>query len=113
MQKIYTFLIIVFSFTSILSVAQTGTLKGTITDAKSKQPLMGVNVILEDKSGTASDFNGNYQLTLKPGVYNVLYRFIGYGDQTKQVTIVDNGVQTIDMIMDESQSTLPMMVVSA
>lgn len=74
---------------------------------------MGVNVILEDKSGTASDFNGNYLLTLKPGVYNVLYRFIGYGDQTKQVTIVDNGVQTIDIIMDESQSTLPMMVVSA
>ena len=113
MQKIYTLLIIIFSFTSILSLAQTGILKGTITDAKSKQPLMGVNVILEDKSGTASDFNGNYELHLKPGIYNVLYRFIGYGDQTKQVTIIENGVQTIDIIMDESQSTLPLMVVSA
>jgi len=112
MQKIYTLFIIIFSFAS-LSLAQTGTLKGTITDAKSKQPLMGVNVIMEDKSGTASDFNGNYELKLKPGTYNVLFRFIGYGDQSKQVTIVENGTQTIDIIMDESQSTLPMMVVSA
>src|ERR1035438_9382834 len=113
MHKFYSLLIVIFSFTSILSFAQTGTLKGTITDAKSKQPLMGVNVIMEDKSGTASDFNGNYELKLKPGTYNVLYRFIGYGDQNKQVTIIENGVQTMDVIMDESQSELPIMVVSA
>src|ERR1017187_9079614 len=113
MNKFYTLLIVLFSFTSILSFAQTGTLKGTITDAKSKQPLMGVNVIMEDKSGTAADFNGTYELQLKPGVYTVLYRFIGYTDQTKQVTIVVNGVQSIDIAMEESQSQLPMMVVSA
>src|SRR5665213_86962 len=74
---------------------------------------MGVNVIMEDKSGTAADFNGNYELKLKPGVYNILYRFIGYADQTKQVTIINNETQTIDIAMGESQSQLPMMVVSA
>lgn len=40
--------------------------KGRITDAKTGEPLIGVNVVLRgsSESGTISDLNGNYSLSV-------------------------------------------------
>ena len=57
-----------------------GTIKGKVLDAENMQPLVGVNVMLQDsKIGCATDTDGNYEIPkVKIGSYNVVYSYIGY-----------------------------------
>ena len=55
------------------------TLAGTVYDAANRQPMVGVTVVVEGSTvGTATDASGQWSLTLPPGVYNVLFSFVGY-----------------------------------
>lgn len=65
---------------SQFTYAQNATLSGTITDADTKEPLFGVNVILTGTSfGTSSDFDGTFTINNIPaGEYNVQFTYIGY-----------------------------------
>ena len=66
LRKIY--LIICLSFTSLAVFAQTGTLKGTISDAMSGESIPFANVVIEKDGdqygGTTTDFDGNYTCLL-------------------------------------------------
>ena len=44
-------------------LAQTRTIKGVVTDAQNGEALIGATVMVEgDKSGTVTDFDGNFSL---------------------------------------------------
>jgi hypothetical protein len=80
LKKIY--LIAVFGLITTLAFAQTGTLKGVITDAMSGEPVPFANVIAEKNGnqigGTTTDFDGNYTIKpLEPGNYIVKATFVG------------------------------------
>ena len=57
-----------------------GTIEGFITDAKTGEPLIGVNaVILGTYLGTSSDFNGRYIIrNINPSEYTLELSYIGY-----------------------------------
>jgi len=82
LRKIY--LIAALAFTSSLAIAQTGTLKGVITDAMSGEPIPFANIIIEkngnQSGGTTSDFDGKFTIKpIEPGNYDITATFIGYG----------------------------------
>ncbi|MDB9895903.1 TonB-dependent receptor, partial [Flavobacteriales bacterium] len=82
LRKIY--LIIGLSFASLAVFAQTGTLKGTISDAMSGESIPFANVIVEKDGdqygGTTTDFDGNFTIKpIEPGNYSVKATFVGYG----------------------------------
>lgn len=58
----------------------TGKIAGTITDADNREPLPGVNVVLEGTTmGAVTDVNGYYViLNVPPGSYSVKASYIGY-----------------------------------
>ena len=62
------------------------TISGKITDASNDSPLIGVNVLVKGtSSGTVSDFEGNYSLTV-PGPDAVLeFSYTGY--QAQEITV--------------------------
>lgn len=64
----------------------TGKIAGTVTDAKTGEPLIGVNVIVVGTSyGAATDFEGSYSiLNVPPGTYSIRASGLGYGSQTVQ-----------------------------
>lgn len=94
--------------------AQNATLKGTIKDSKSNELLIGVNVSVENSTtGTTSDENGYYELSLEPGSYKVTFSYVGYDDITKQVTLKANQVDVYDIYMGEVQSLLDEVVVTS
>ena len=72
------------------------TLKGTITDKKTKEPLIGVNIFVEgdQMKGTVTDFDGKYEMKVNEGD-QVVFRYVGYEDQKLAAT----GSQTFDLIM--------------
>ena len=68
--------------TANLVIAQ-GILVGTITDAKTGEPLPFVNVIVtqngQQMGGAATDIDGNFQIkNLNPGTYDMQASFMGY-----------------------------------
>ena len=70
-------------------LAQTRTIKGVVTDAQNGEALIGATVMVEgDKSGTVTDFDGNFSLQVPSSAKKVKISYIGYIDQ--QVAISDN-----------------------
>jgi len=90
------FIISVLLFIQTLTItAQTGTIKGTVTDTKSKEPLIGTTVMLKGTTiGATTDFDGNYVIPkVKPGSYTLLVSFISYDSQELPV-VVKSGQET-------------------
>ncbi|MEB8346136.1 TonB-dependent receptor [Flavobacteriaceae bacterium KMM 6898] len=75
-------------------------LKGVVSDVNNV-PIPGVNVIIANTTkGTATDFDGNYEITVKSGdVLN--FSYIGYVAQ--QVIVVNQQQLNLTMIEDASQ----------
>ena len=87
LRKIY--LIATLVLTSLFAMAQSGTLKGVITDAMSGEPVPFANIVIEkngnQSGGTTTDFDGNYTIKpVEPGAYTIKATFVGYG--TVEVT---------------------------
>jgi hypothetical protein len=84
-----------FAYGATLAQVGAGSLKGTITDAKSGEPLPFVNVLIENKgtqvAGGATDFDGVYLIKpVEPGTYDVSFSYVGY-QPVKQTGVVVNG----------------------
>jgi len=62
----------------------TGKIAGKVVDAKTKEPLIGVNVIIDGtKVGASTDIEGNYNiLNVAPGVFTLRASAIGYRSVT-------------------------------
>ena len=81
-RKLY--LSLIFSLVSIFSYAQTGTLKGVITNTLTGEPIPFANLIIEKNGnqtgGTATDFDGNYTIKpVDPGTYSIKVTCVGFG----------------------------------
>jgi len=65
-----------------LIAGTTGKIAGKVIDSETGEPLIGVNVYLQDKPfGAASDSDGFFTiLNLPPGKYEVIASFIGYAE---------------------------------
>lgn len=74
---------------------------GTVTDANTGDKLVGANVIVEGtESGTSTDVDGNYSLTVPAGLSSakVTARYIGYKQAT--VTVTASGTQDFSLKED-------------
>ena len=64
-------------------------LSGQIRDADSREPLYGVLIQVENQTQTAvlSDFEGNYSLELSPGAQTILFSYLGYPDERRELQV--------------------------
>ena len=109
MRKIYT--IIVLSL--LIFEANAQTISGTIKDANTNERLIGVNIILNNGNGTATDFDGNYQISGKEGEQQITFKYIGYEEVLKTISLNKNEVTTLDIVLVPSSEQLSTVVVSA
>lgn len=92
--------------------AQTATLKGTVTESPSNDPLISVTVRV-NTSGTITDFDGKYQLELEPGKYNVEFSYIGYNTIRKVVELSPGEVRVLDVQLTEGATLLEVATVTS
>lgn len=84
---------------SLIAVGQI-TVKGKVVDIK-KEPIIGVNVALQgSKSGTTTDFDGNYSITVPNAKAQISFSFIGFESNT--VTVGDNEIINITLLDNAS-----------
>ncbi|MFH0865091.1 MAG: TonB-dependent receptor [Bacteroidota bacterium] len=111
MKKFYlTFL---FFSLSMLIFAQKATITGKVIDSQTKEALIGVAVVADDKNGITTDIHGSYVLYLDAGAYKISYKFIGYAGETRELTLKADAIETINISLVPSSSMLDEMVVSA
>ncbi|MBN2000586.1 TonB-dependent receptor [candidate division KSB1 bacterium] len=96
-KKNILFLILCALFVlSQLYAATTGKITGVITDTETKEPMPGVNVVLDGTNiGAATDLNGRYIiLNVRPGNYVLKVSMIGYKTHVVQNVSVSIGLTT-------------------
>jgi TonB-linked SusC/RagA family outer membrane protein len=94
--KLFSF---IFLLCTYLSFSQEVTIKGTVTDQVSGQPLPGVNVLLQGTSkGASTDFDGLFQIKDVPINSVLVFTYLGYQDL--QVTVTDSNDLSVVLIED-------------
>ena len=69
--------------------AQTKSVSGTVVDAANNEPLIGATVMpIGGGQGAATDIDGNFSLTLPQNVKQVKVSYVGYKEQTVNVSPV-------------------------
>ncbi|PTS97231.1 SusC/RagA family protein [Pedobacter sp. HMWF019] len=78
MKKFYL-LVVVFCFLGSVVSAQTRTISGQVTDAKSGETLIGVSVLVKGtKTGTSTDSNGKFVLNIPGNDAILIFNYVGY-----------------------------------
>ncbi len=98
------------------AIAQTGSIRGTITNALTNEPVFLANVIaVGTDAGATTDENGNYEITgLAPGLYNVQASFVGFNDQTQaEIQVTNSKPAVVNFKMEEQSADLQEVVVKA
>lgn len=94
-------------------VAQKATLKGKVTDGQTKETLIGVNVVLSNNTGAATNIDGEYEIKADPGTYKVTFKYIGYDPIVKDVELKAGETKELNTVLGASQKMLDVVVVSA
>lgn len=111
-MKYITFLFSLFITSSVL-LAQSFTISGYINDKKNGETLIGAAALIRNNAiiGATSNEFGFYSLTLPRGNYELTYSFIGYQEQTINVSLTEN--KTINIDLEEISTNLDEVIVSA
>lgn len=104
--KKITWLVLLFGPVALLAQSA---VSGIITEATDGLPLPSVNVVIKGTTtGTTSDFDGNYEITVTDFPVTLVFSSLGY--KTKEVVVT--GATTVDVSLAESATGLDEVVVS-
>ena len=96
--------------------AQTGTVRGTVLDGESGEPLFSGNVVVKGtQTGTTTDFDGKFEVRVDPGTYVLEISFIGYNPVNITEVVVKAGEVTIidPVVLQLSSSQLGEVLITA
>ncbi|MBT6005608.1 MAG: TonB-dependent receptor, partial [Prolixibacteraceae bacterium] len=91
---------------------KTATLRGTLKDIETGEPLVGATIYIEElKRGTACNAYGFYSATLPKGQYRIEYRLVGMNTTYRNIVIHSDG--KLDVEMKDKPESLKEVVVTA
>ncbi|MDD2437344.1 MAG: TonB-dependent receptor [Massilibacteroides sp.] len=109
LSPIYLFCTLLICFASTTFAQVETQINGTITDAKSNEPLIGVSIIQKGTTnGTVTDFEGNFILSNVPRGATLQISYVGYEPIEIDIT---NQNKNLSIQLKESQIALEEVVV--
>lgn len=101
----------------VVAFAQ-GTMKGTITDEKTGEPLMSANVVAKQggqiMGGARTDFDGNYTIKgLQVGKYEIEVSYMGYATVQTEINVKASGFTVYNEKLAKKGQQLKEVVVKA
>ena len=80
-------LVALFLMGCLQLLAQSRMIQGEVTDAQNGEPLIGATVMVDgEKSGTVTDFDGNFKLQVTSSAKKVKISYIGYVDKIVEIS---------------------------
>jgi hypothetical protein len=116
MKSLSRVLFILLLFSSPAALAQTGKIAGKVTDSRTKEPLVGANVVVEGTAiGAATNVEGYFAIvSIPPGTYQVRVTMIGYSPATlTNVSVSINQTTDLEIKLIESAIEAKEVVVTA
>ena len=111
MKKIYNLLILLFL--SIVALHGQSGIYGVIKDEDSGELLVGAAIYNDSlQIGTVSDYNGYYNLSLKPGIYTIRFSYLGYTTIEKFI-VVDNSRKRLNINMKMESQMLDKVIITS
>lgn len=85
---------------------------GSVTDANTKEPLIGANVLIGEGQGVVTDFDGNYTLEISEGTYSITFSYLGYHSVERKISVGLDETRTLNVSLHESVGSTEEIVVS-
>ena len=107
--------LIILFYIPQLSLSQEGILRGVLKDKSTQEGLPFANIIIKEiGTGTTTDFEGNYSLKVKNGIYSVEFSYVGYESVlVTDVTITEGTVFPLSVSLEYESELLENVVVTA
>ncbi|MBP8249529.1 MAG: TonB-dependent receptor [Chitinophagales bacterium] len=100
------------AFICQLGSSQTAIFSGIITDANTKEPLIGATVFLNNQTGTATDIDGSFKIVTTPGDYTFTASYVGYDKQSASITLTERASLVLDIALKPVDGILNTIVVT-
>lgn len=106
--------VFLFTFNTLFSFSQQYTIKGTVLDKKTKEPIEFASVVLEPSGLWAiSDKNGAFVIKQVPaGKTSLTVSYIGYAQYKLDASITQN-IETLNILLSEDNLSLKEVTVTA
>lgn len=113
MKRLFTFWSMLMMVTLTI-VAQTGILKGTVTDKKNQEAQIGATILVKGTTlGTTTDIDGNYTLTgIKAGSYTIVTSLVGYNSVENHVEVKSGQTTTLNVEVSEGLIQLDELIIT-
>lgn len=106
------FLTLALLFVSTCAHANAGGVRGNVKDEKG-EPLAYTTIFVKQTgSGTIANVNGNYEITLPPGQYELVFQYLSYETIVKQVEITDEFIE-INIVLNPQATLLETVIISS
>ncbi|MCH7410494.1 TonB-dependent receptor [Belliella sp. DSM 111904] len=106
-------LLVIVSFSTSAVYAQTTTISGTVTEAGTKETLIGVNIVVKGKViGTVTDLRGNFNLKVNQAPpLTLVFSMVGF--TTQEIEITQDNVSNLQIALEEQFMLGQEVVISA
>lgn len=94
-----------------LSLAQQIT--GIVKDLENNEALIGVNIITTNNTGTATDLNGKFTITLEEGINKLTFKYLGYKTISKEILAKKINNRQVEIFLESTSEKLNTVVISA
>lgn len=111
--RISLLLMLYLVFPFIMFAQGTGKVHGLVVDEDSKEALVGVTVVVDEKDGVITDIDGKYTVELSSGEHTLKFTYIGYESVTKKLTIAAGSSKKMDILLVSVSQELGPVVVTA
>ena len=103
MKQAFTLFLLLASFS--FAIAQGGTVRGTILDAETGEPIIYGNILLEGTDfGANTDLDGFYTINGIPaGTYTLTVSYIGYMPLSEEIEITEGNITTKNIDISASE----------
>ncbi len=95
-------------------VSDSVTLKGTVVDSKTDEPLPFVNVIVKKDgkmvTGCSTDFDGNFSITVSEGRYDIETSYIGYARYIQTDVLLTRDTTFATIKLSDSDNVFPVTI---
>ncbi len=97
-----------FLFLATLAIHAQTVIKGTVMDRKYNEPLTGAAILVEGTSnGTTADIDGNFEIKVAPGTYNLIVSYVSYKTQKlTAIKVLSSQPTVLNINMEEAAMEL-------